>query len=162
MEFTVRLRTRARAEVVAEGRQGTEGWGLSQKVSGGPQLLRAPREACCLLHSWSLLLSPRQACQLIPAQHLARSFHFLWPAWDLSHLSTYWRGFLVPWVGGWGGMMKGRIRGCPGRGIPWGPADGNEMKGTDTEPALGESSRVLGRAGLEEPGQEAGKPGFSF
>lgn len=99
MEFTVRLRTRARAEVVAEGRQGTEGWGLSQKVSGGPQLLRAPREACCLLHSWSLLLSPRQACQLIPAQHLARSFHFLWPAWDLSHLSTYWRGFLVPWVG---------------------------------------------------------------
>ena len=76
--------------------------------------MRAPWEARCLLHSSSLLLSPRQACQLIPAQHLAGSFHFLWLARLLSHLSTYWRGISCPL----GGEMKGRIGGVQSGGSP--------------------------------------------
>lgn len=61
--------------------------------------------------------------------------------------------------------MKGRIGGCPVKGIPWGPADGNEMKGTDTEFVLGERARGRWKAGgrtgaLEEPGSGSWGPGL--
>ena len=123
---------------------GTKGWGLSQRPQRPPAEESAPEALCPQLHSWPLLLSPRKVCQLIPAQHLAGSFHFLRLAWLLSHLSSAcWRGFLVPWRG----VMEGRIRGCPGREIPRGPTDGNEMKGAGTEFVLGERARGRWRAG---------------